>query len=262
MRLFELRREPNINVKATTIEQMRKYSGNNNITVSFSPIQKIGIYPMSDWDTPNGVYAYQLNQYKSMLDARDSIDGIFPFGSERPYIFVLETTASNPLNFDKNISDADFNKYIHFIMQQFNVPQEEIDVILSDRQKRRLPTNSQQLYYMMRKVLFDRRTMNMLSHNSSTNTFNKLLRIFGFDAVIDNGHGVLHSGVEPIQVVYLTPSAYKIKDTIRNDLLHREDRHHVYGRGNKHNKKQLAAMQKVGQNNNDDDPDYDLDVPF
>lgn len=247
MRLYELRREPDINKKFSTVDSLLKYSSDPKTAVSFSPMMKIGINPQSDWDTPNGVYAYQLSQYKSALSNKDSVEGVFPFGSERPYIFVLDSTASNPLNFDKNMPDSDFTKYIHFMMKRFDLTQDDVDAILTPRLKTRLPTNTQQLYHFIRKTLLNKMGGSAASLGM-TNIFNKILRSFGFDAVIDNGHGVLHSGMEPIQVVYLTPSAYKIKDTILNDALHREDRHHVYGRDNKHTKAQQAEFKKRRNN--------------
>jgi hypothetical protein len=232
MRLYELRREPSINTKQSTVDSLLKYANNPKTAVSFSPIQKIGINPQSDWDTPNGVYAYQINQYKSALQGKDNIEGVFPFGSERPYVFVLDSRASNPLDFDKNIPDADFDKYIQFIKNHFKVDDEAIGTFLTPRMKSRFPTNSQQLYYIVRRLLLNEGGGTVTT--GMTNKFNKILRTFGFDAVVDNGHGVLHSGMEPIQVVYLTPSAYAIKDVFQNDAMHREDRKHAYGHNYRH----------------------------
>lgn len=258
MKICELRREPEKNTKSATINQLLTYADDPNMTVSFSPIRKIGINPQSDWDTPNGVYAYQLNQYKSSLQKTQgagTVEHIFPFGTERAYVFIIENKASNPLDFDKNIPEADFEKFTQFIIKHFNVNQDVIDTFLTPRMKTRFPVNSQLLYSMIRRLLL--REGGGHVSQGMTNKFNKILRAFGYDAVIDNGHGVLHSGMEPIQIVYLTPSAYTIKDLIQNDSIHRDDRHHEYGRGGKHTKSQLAAMQNYGK-----DKAGENDVPF
>lgn len=255
MRIDELRREPTINARQSTASQLSKYANDPKMAVSFSPIKKIGINPQSDWDTPNGVYAYQLNQYKSALEGKDSIEGVFPFGSERPYVFILESRASNPLDFDKNIPDSDFEKFTHFVMRHFDVDQAAIDTFLTPKMKSRFPTNSQRLYYMIRRLLLNEGGGTVTP--GMTNKFNKILRSFGYDAVVDNGHGVLHSGMEPIQVVFLTPSAYTQKDLLSNDTLHRDDRHHAYGRGGKHTKAHLDAMKKYGKETAGDN-----DVPY
>lgn len=225
MRLHELRKRPEVNRKLTTVEKLAEYAADPSLNASFSPLMKIGIYPISDWDTPNGVYAYQLNQYKSMLDADQQVDKIFPFGYERPYIFVLKNIAKNPLNFDKELPDDVFRKSLDILYETLDTPAEQRTYGIPGASRYRYHNNSQVLYAIMRR--------NVLEGNMRTNTFNAILRKCGFDAVIDNGHGVLHSGLEPIQIVFLTPTAYKMVDLVYNDSIHREDRHHVYGTAGK-----------------------------
>lgn len=232
MRLWELRREPHKNVKEGTIKKLLPYASDRSMCVSFSPLRKIGVNPQSDWDTPNGVYAYQLQQYKASLESNADVSKVFPYGTERPYLFVLKITASNALDFDKQLSDSEFEK----CKAVFNTIVDTNGKVLGSYSdfdnmietlnvKRRYPSNSQQVYYAFRKAV--------LTHHINTNDFNKYLRECGFDCVIDNGHGVLHSGLEPIQVCFLVPSSYEIIDLVHNDSLHREDRHMAYGRHGK-----------------------------
>jgi hypothetical protein len=251
MRLFELRKEHEKNTKTPTMDKLREYSNTNGLSVNFSTIKKVGVHPLSTWNTPNGVYAFQLDGFKDDLYDMDSIDDVFPYGTDRPYIFILETTAKSPLNFDENIPSSEFDRYVQMVVQQYGVSKGTMEFYLNARS---LKTNTQLLYYFTRQVIIDDKAKYRKKTYKSTNEFNKILRTFGFDAVIDNGHGVMFGSIEPTQMVYLTPSAYNVKDVLHNDALDRFYRQRHYGRGDK--------PEKTPPPNPNNKNEFDDDVPF
>jgi hypothetical protein len=242
MRLWELRKEPTKNVKKSTADSLLQYANDAQYYVSFSPIKKIGIYPQSDWDTPNGVYAYPIRQYKTKLQyVEHKVDKVFPYGAERPYVFIIKNTASNPLNFDKELPPDVFERCVE-IVESIKDPDgmmlgayENYEDMAKQRKfATRYPINSQQIYYVLRQAT--------LLGFIKTNQFNRYLRLCGFDAVIDNGHGVLHSGLEPIQACFLTPSSYDIVDLLYNDTMAQADKHFYYGAGERTRKPETVNV--------------------
>jgi hypothetical protein len=226
MRLFELRREPHKNVRQSTRDLLLKYADVEGTTVSFSPINKIGVHPKSNWDTPNGVYAYQIDEFKSAIERAKPhlVTSVFPFGETRPYIFILQSTYNNPLVLSNEINASLFNEQLKQVLKMTNLRESVVNLIVTNAGENS-GTNSQELYTIVRQLC-----SREYGRTSATNIMNKMLRRLGYDAVIDNGSGVLYDSSEPIQIVYLTPKAYKILKSFHNDTLERWERHEYFGR--------------------------------
>ena len=58
--LFEARKFPTLNPKLSAYDQLKQYKDDPSIYISFTEINKIGINPVSKWDTPLGIYCYPL----------------------------------------------------------------------------------------------------------------------------------------------------------------------------------------------------------
>lgn len=236
MRLDELRREPSKNVKQTTKANLMKHAKAGNTSVSFSPINKIGIHPKSNWNTPNGVYAYQLKDFRSEIlhTKPEFVTSVFPYGEERPFIFILRSTYTNPLVMSSTIKESSFDNYVNFLIKNTNLKKQVVDLALEDAEK--FETNAQQLIDILKSLC-----TYSYGGKKATNMMNKFLRTFGYDAVIDDGTGTLFDDTEPYQIVYLTPSAYKIIDSFHNDNMDRRSRHEVYGRGGREKKDDIKV---------------------
>lgn len=67
---------------------LEKYKDDPSIYVSFSPIPKLGINPLSSWSTPQGIYFYPLS---SMYSSNNSFSETVPYAGDRPYMFIVRS---------------------------------------------------------------------------------------------------------------------------------------------------------------------------
>ena len=223
--LSEYRRNPELNRKVSTADQLLGYADDPTITISFSTLKKVGIYPHSGWHTPNAVYTYPLAPYKIQLQYTGEVNKIFPFASDRPYIFVIKNKAQTPLNFDHDVTPQQLKRSKELIKAIADMSKDKLDVAsMRSLHIEESPhkTTSMQIYYAFM-------TFSVLGI-ITTNQFNKFLRMCGFDAIIDNDLGIIHIN-EPRQVCFLTPTAYEVVDVIHNDTMVKPHKHHYYGTG-------------------------------
>ena len=54
----------------------------NTLFISFTALQKLGINPRTKYNTPNGIYNYQLNE----RNYKDLVNNSLPFAATSPYI--------------------------------------------------------------------------------------------------------------------------------------------------------------------------------
>lgn len=87
--LSEKRKNPKINKKIGTFARLEQYKGRNDIFISYTEKNKIGINPKSEFDTPIGIYTYPLAQIWSEI-AREKDASKVPYAGKNPYIQVLK----------------------------------------------------------------------------------------------------------------------------------------------------------------------------
>lgn len=115
--LTEARRGPK---KESTWTEIEKYVDDPEVYITFVNVDKAGIYPSSEFlGTPLGLYAYPLNAsvsyyFKGRKLKKDKFSELFPFASERPYIYVLKETGAmlNTSSYDSNDFIEDLTKLL------------------------------------------------------------------------------------------------------------------------------------------------------
>lgn len=204
----------------------------NDYYISFTSETKVGVYPYSCNETPNGVYAWPISYIIGYWNA----DG-FPFVN-RPYMQVLK------LNTDKILSN--------WTKSGYEKAKEKIKILFEKHKYEIIKTTSKKNMFsrygnyienivswedFISKVetFFNKMSVYKTRNceeffkifaitgifsnaykgevNKSTNYWNWLLRHLGYDAVLDMGKDVIYPG-EPYQIVFLTPKAYKHIETI------------------------------------------------
>ena len=65
--LQEARRNPELNPKIPSVVNLEKYENRKNVFVSFTQINKLGINPTSNYNTPIGIY--QKHHFPIYLDS-------------------------------------------------------------------------------------------------------------------------------------------------------------------------------------------------
>lgn len=89
--LLEARKNPKSNPKISAYEQLLPYKDNPNCYIHFSNYNILGIYNISEYDTPLGIYGYPLKEiweHYNINDAKSFYS--LPFASERKYIHLFE----------------------------------------------------------------------------------------------------------------------------------------------------------------------------
>lgn len=228
MRLYELiesnileyRRNPDINVKQNVVDSLLKYSQQPGYYVSFSTVSKVGVNPKSDWATPNGVYAYHVYDYGSLLenesnDEHPHVEDVFPYATNRRFVFILKPTS----DVDQiEIGSPQIDTVLELVdqcVELFNMALDENDIedITEMCSYSRVNTVGT-VYSVLKDYVFPIMFSDMTRQNK-TNAFNKMLRHIGYQVISDLGTGTIDSN-EPIQTVFLSPQSYKVVDVLHN----------------------------------------------
>lgn len=229
--LEEARRNPEKNPKISSADALRAYKDNPDIYISFTDINKIGINPKSDYDSPNGIYTYPLREMFKNIQ-QDSI----PYAGGRPYIYILERTSKNFVeDLYKDYTNKDYTrdereiKNLLYASKEFTDWAEMMEMSLEDTftvireqafKKARIKGPSGFFWSLSREAsnMFDFSTIQVrtLQKGSSTQSWNNLLRKLGYEGFADkSGKGIIHIA-EPTQAVFLTSKAFKVIDKIHN----------------------------------------------
>jgi hypothetical protein len=136
--LFEKRTEQNQTESA--IDILLSYADDPDIYISFTNIDKIGINPSSKFNTPNGIYSYPLKQFKKALNQHTKMSSVFPFASDRPYIWIFKKNCSNFVDdvkteYTSKDYDSDMEKLRKFYSKDFNRVLES-DIVINNTKRR------------------------------------------------------------------------------------------------------------------------------
>jgi len=211
----ELRRNPEQNVRVSGWDQFvqiynqHKQQGNpSNLYISLTELEKLGINPLSEHETPNGVYAYPADYVIKTKSFED-----LPYAGDQKWVNVFTVTPeANILKVDTVGSD-EVKEYLKRLVTAYPERADEIkqfaksapkeafandgwDDIPNRKKLKKLP--GAQLWYI---------TFELSEYDS--NLWNKLFRVMGIDGVADSGMGIIHH-MEPVQAVFFNPKAIKM----------------------------------------------------
>jgi len=222
---FLLERRTNIedNPKISAYEILKKYKNDDDIYISFTIINKVGINPKSDFNTPNGIYCYPIKEIwkKYNIDIQQSVGEVVPFGGDRPYIQVLRLVNDdgfiNDMYYDYKIDnyDRDISKLKDLVDDNVD---ELNDIIESSNTKSRL-TNKPigRFWFITREIAINKNnSFNMFGKGELTMRWNNILRQLGYTGFADkSGKGIIHPS-EPLQAVFLSIKPVKWIEMVNN----------------------------------------------
>ncbi len=245
--LFEARRNPETsqdNRVGNGINLIKRYF-QDEYFVSFTKLNKVGINPQSRYNTPLGIYAYQLDDPTIQGEI---ITNTVKFAGGQPYMNVLrinsdkvlqlrDMTAEDCREMNSRITDYAVNliggddpdfksKYISQVYvyagkysKLINGPQ----FVSSFWNYSRITASLINL-----NMRWGDKTSYFMGWNTACETvdnaptplpamarWNHLLRNIGIDVIVDSGMGLIHMN-EPIQTVFLTPGSFRVVDRIDN----------------------------------------------
>jgi hypothetical protein len=101
LELNEARKNPELNPKISAYEALLPYKYDDNAYIHFSDLNKLGMNPLSDFQTPYGIFAYPLKEIWKEYDV-DKLKTFkkVPFASNRKYIHLFKWNGKG-----KNIND-------------------------------------------------------------------------------------------------------------------------------------------------------------
>ena len=195
------------------LDVLKQWSNDENIYISFTNIDKIGIKPSYRWNTPLAVYAYPLKELWDEI-MEFGIEEIMTFGSSRKYIKVLKGFNVTKISeYSQKNLDMDIKKLSNLY------PKENV-IDIYNKVKNYLYNLDSNFVNFPFKILYH--VITDLSDKFPSKpciTKNKLLRQLGYDAISDDkGSGSIGSisSSIPCQTLFLTPKSYKLITTILN----------------------------------------------
>ena len=157
-----------------------------NLVVTFTAIDKVGINPKSIYDTPLGIYFYPLDY---VIEKKMDVE----FAGNQPYINVCEFTRPDKI---LHMTDDVNNQKGLELLNVF--PQEEVDVAIESLENNyELRSNYSKLWLVTREMAEKKSIL-----------WNANLRKCGIDGFLDHGTGTIHRN-EPTQGVVFTANSLK-----------------------------------------------------
>lgn len=230
----EKRRNPELNPKISAYNYLKEYKDRDDIYITFTDIEKVGIKPLSTFNTPNGIYTYPLKEiWKEYNVDRARSLKVLPFASDRPWINILQ--AKHSKGFIKNLKsdytskdyDRDRNALLNMMVKNYDFESEAISAfqtienMATSQAKIKSPAGS--FWNLTRLIANVYQREFGLNSSSGSQGWNNILRRLGYSGFGDkSGIGLIHIS-EPIQAVFLHSQEFKVIDRIENkDWLHQE----------------------------------------
>ena len=232
MRFFEIqeaRKNPEKNVKSSSGRadarsllskvpdgQLYKFG------VSMTHLPKLGVNPVSKYNTPIGIYYYPASHYI------EKAAGELEFQDKAPYINVFKINTANILDVG-NYSSSDLARDIESlkssaatIEQLTGIDRELENEILTLAQaankEAAVSTPAGHLWFITRSLALSSNTPGTRKAFAPRHAvvWNKILRLLGYDVVMDFGNSIIHPS-EPTQGVVLNPKIVEVVGRFSNE---------------------------------------------
>jgi len=230
LELIEARKNPTLNVKNEghegALRFLDKFNGDEtvlyNIGISMTEVPKLGINPQSEYNTPIGIYFYPAEYYKDIKSEEDKL----PFVDDAKYIqiFKINKKILDINSVDYGTLDEEFHKLLALVPQlstEYNIDRNELNkelgfLMAESLNKALVNSYGGYLWYILWKFSgILKKSKKKTNKDSNPLVWNRLFRLLGYSAVIDNGRGIIHKN-EKYQGVVVDPSSITHLTTIRN----------------------------------------------
>jgi hypothetical protein len=228
-------------------DKLKQYIKDGDKYLTFVALDKVGINPMSGYETPIGLYAYQMTSWFEKAWDNTYMPGRrggIPFATEQPYIGIVQRKVGYHNGLVVIDDKAQSMRYgmtelerdIEALSKLTGVTYEDL---WEWGNMSRLFTPFGRFWNasrMLAGVLTAGRHRNVrvdgevVKGSTAPVKWNALMRHVGILAVQDNGSGLIHP-MEPHQTVFLSQAAWKEVERFENPLLKRktlmQDARHV-----------------------------------
>lgn len=213
--LFEARKNPEKNPKTGVMEILSKYKNDDKVFIHFSDIPKLGINPMSDFNTPLGIYSYPLKKAwtkYSLYNTNELVHNL-PYASNRKHVVVFRSTGNviDLGEYNSRDYDRDMDKIRKLYggknsrnRKKFQANDAIESIIDTGTAHARIDGPGGSFWNVTR-----------LLAKGSIVRWNKIMRDLGYDGFIDFGQGIIHPS-EPMQAVFMSMKSLKVLEIINN----------------------------------------------
>jgi len=185
-------------------EIAKNHPNPDNLVVTFTAIDKVGINPKSDHDTPIGIYFYPI---KYVIDKKMEV----PFMGDQPYINVCEFTRPDKILRIKSGGTQGMDNPKLKSLPGFEDVQKTPKYLTGSNYSKLWTTT----------MLLSR--WPKLNGRNDIFKWNKIFRYLDIDGFLDQGTGTIHSN-EPTQAVVFTANAVRRLYVIDNTTDSKDDR--------------------------------------
>ena len=198
--LVESRKNPKANPKISINQAIAQFKDQPNTYISFTEIDKLGINPKSNHDTPVGIYAYPIAYVYERMGDKWSANAL-PFAGEQPFANIFQ--AQGNIVDLSTITEGEVNQYIDKLIKYVGkIAPDAIDAIKQANQEQQ-PTAGQHLWYVIKATT--NASFEAIGSRPIV-AWTKLFRAIGIDGCIDQGDGMIHEN-EPTQAVFFSIKA-------------------------------------------------------
>ena len=203
------------------LQQIQKTHPNpENLAVTYTAVDKVGLNPKNKYDTPLGIYLYPLDY---VIEKKMNV----PFAGDQPHINVCEFT--RPHKILQMTSDVSNQREVDILPLFFS--KEDIDQASKSIGKYELRSNYSKLW-LMTKILSD----------DKPTQWNANLRKCGIDGFVDHGTSTIHSN-EPTQCVVFAANALKLLHSIDNPMFNKKTNAEKYDIGKMSDEQIIRMLQ-------------------
>jgi len=217
--ITELRRQGPID-KISPFEQLKKYKDMDDVFISFTAIDKLGINPKTTYDTPVGIYCYPLKQAWHFygLD-RGSIHNL-PFASSEQFIWVFKSPIKN-LSKAKLADKMKVCKYTENALKGHLEPDQIERLINNAENFAKVESQGGFIWAITRKLakqllsIKKNVSVDFIRDEQIIPVWSKIFLDLGWNGLQDDGDGIIHDN-EKCQAVFFSIKSIKIIDKIIN----------------------------------------------
>lgn len=222
----EARRKSSLNPKISVYDALKQRAADspnkaNNLYVSFTAVDKLGINPQSTYDTPIGIYAYPAT-YVLRNGSRTMAD--LPFAGNQPYGNIFSVRDDANIIFLDEVTDWEIDEISDTLETIFSKVSNELqnelrDIVEMSDYHARIKWGDDSEGHMLWAIFYHAAGLYAKSVRGSEDkrniVWNWLNRQCGIDGYVDGGSGIIHES-EPTQAVFFDPKVIIDVDRIKN----------------------------------------------
>lgn len=259
LELFEARKNPEQNPKVSVNQRIYDalrsargdtIAGIENLFVSFTAVDKLGINPQSGYRTPLGIYAYPARYVMKEAGSSRSMDDSLPFAGDQPYANIFNAVGnivnvatmgtSEEVDYCRKIAEL----WAKVSGKDWKTSVDEVEDIINNS-----GTHAKFAEYPGGRFWYVTRVAAQTLFGpkwglAAPVAWNKVFRSIGIDGAVDyaqdGGYGIIHTS-EPSQAVFFSIAAIGSVQRVDNKYSKAGmDRRALYGAGRHKRVAQIA----------------------